>query len=40
MSRHKSSKKVRHIAWAAAGAAVAVGAGVAAQTSMAATAWP
>ncbi|MDX3351798.1 DUF1906 domain-containing protein [Streptomyces sp. ME01-24h] len=40
MSRHKSSKKVRYIAWAAAGAAVAVGAGIAAQTSMAATAWP
>ncbi|MDX3097426.1 DUF1906 domain-containing protein [Streptomyces sp. ME19-03-3] len=40
MSRHKSSKKVRYVAWAAAGAAVAVGAGIAAQTSMAATAWP
>lgn len=40
LSRHKSSKKVRYIAWAAAGAAVAVGAGIAAQTSMAATAWP
>lgn len=40
LSRHKSSKKVRYVAWAAAGAAVAVGAGIAAQTSMAATAWP
>ncbi|WP_406448148.1 DUF1906 domain-containing protein [Streptomyces sp. NBC_00876] len=40
MSRHRLSKKGRYIAWATAGAVVAAGAGVAAQTSMAATAWP
>ncbi|MEU9089260.1 glycoside hydrolase domain-containing protein [Streptomyces sp. NPDC048428] len=40
MSRHKLSKKSRYIAWATAGAAVVAGAGIAAQTSMAADAWP
>ncbi|MEU4093323.1 glycoside hydrolase domain-containing protein [Streptomyces sp. NPDC026673] len=40
MSRHKSSKKGRYIAWSTAVVVVAAGAGIAAQTSMAATAWP
>ncbi|MER8090786.1 glycoside hydrolase domain-containing protein [Streptomyces sp. NPDC094048] len=40
MSRHRLSKKSRYIAWATGGAVVAAGAGIAAQTSMAATAWP
>ncbi|WP_393057894.1 glycoside hydrolase domain-containing protein [Streptomyces sp. LN549] len=40
MSRHRLSKKSRYIAWATAGAAVVAGAGFAAQTSMAAGAWP
>lgn len=34
------SKRRRYIAWAVAGAAVVAGGGIAAQTSMAATAWP
>jgi hypothetical protein len=40
MSSHRLSKKRRYIAWATAGVAVVAGAGIAAQTSMAATAWP
>ncbi|MER6732999.1 glycoside hydrolase domain-containing protein [Streptomyces puniciscabiei] len=40
MAGHRQSKKRRHITWAVAGAAVVAGAGIAAQTSMAATAWP
>ncbi|MFC9245754.1 glycoside hydrolase domain-containing protein [Streptomyces sp. NPDC057136] len=40
MSSHRLSKRGRYIAWATAGAAVVAGAGVAAQTSMAATSWP
>ncbi|MFC9619994.1 glycoside hydrolase domain-containing protein [Streptomyces sp. NPDC056930] len=40
MSRHRLSKKSRYIAWATGGAVVVAGAGIAAQTSMAATAWP
>ncbi|MGW2649538.1 glycoside hydrolase domain-containing protein [Streptomyces sp. NPDC001393] len=40
MSSHRLSKKRRYIAWATAGAAVLAGAGIAAQTSMAATSWP
>lgn len=40
MSSHRLSRKRRYIAWATAGAAVVVGAGIAAQTSMAATTWP
>ncbi|MEV7959893.1 glycoside hydrolase domain-containing protein [Streptomyces sp. NPDC088141] len=40
MSRHRLSKKSRYIAWATGGAVVAAGAGIAAQTSMATTAWP
>ncbi|MFI6652850.1 glycoside hydrolase domain-containing protein [Streptomyces sp. NPDC050529] len=40
MSRHRLSRKSRYIAWATAGAVVVAGAGIAAQTSMAATAWP
>ncbi|PBC63244.1 peptidoglycan-binding protein [Streptomyces sp. Tue6028] len=40
MSSHRQSRKRRYVAWAVAGAAVAAGAGIAAQTSMAATAWP
>jgi hypothetical protein len=40
MSSHRLSKKSRYIAWATAGAAVVAGAGIAAQTSMAATSWP
>ncbi|MEW2164323.1 glycoside hydrolase domain-containing protein [Streptomyces sp. NPDC007084] len=40
MSSHRHSKKRRYVAWAAAGAAVVAGAGIAAQTSMAAPAWP
>ncbi|MGW1406030.1 glycoside hydrolase domain-containing protein [Streptomyces sp. NPDC002403] len=40
MSRHRLSKKGRYIAWATAGAVGVAGAGFAAQTSMAATAWP
>lgn len=40
LSRHRLSRKSRYIAWATAGAVVVAGAGIAAQTSMAATAWP
>lgn len=40
MSSHRHSKKRRYVAWAAAGAAVVACAGIAAQTSMAATTWP
>ncbi|MET8537992.1 glycoside hydrolase domain-containing protein [Streptomyces sp. NPDC056653] len=40
MSNHRLSKKGRYIAWATAGAAVVAGAGISAQTSMAATTWP
>ncbi|MFD4033000.1 glycoside hydrolase domain-containing protein [Streptomyces sp. NPDC058637] len=40
MSSHRLSKKGRYVAWATAGAAVVAGGGIAAQTSMAATAWP
>ncbi|WP_317443759.1 glycoside hydrolase domain-containing protein [Streptomyces collinus] len=40
MAGHRQSKKRRYVTWAVAGAAVAAGAGIAAQTSMAATAWP
>ncbi|ROP51574.1 glycoside hydrolase domain-containing protein [Streptomyces sp. PanSC9] len=40
MAGHRQSKKRRYLTWAVAGAAVVAGAGIAAQTSMAATAWP
>ena len=40
MSSHRQSKRRRYITWAVAGAAVVAGAGLAAQNSMAATAWP
>ncbi|MGW3957207.1 glycoside hydrolase domain-containing protein [Streptomyces sp. NPDC004752] len=40
MSSHRQSKKRRYVTWAVAGAVVAVGAGLAAQSSMAATTWP
>ena len=40
MSSHRLSKKGRYVAWATAGVAVVAGAGIAAQTSMAATTWP
>lgn len=40
MAGHRQSRKRRYITWAVAGAAVVAGAGIAAQTSMAATAWP
>ncbi|GGX76526.1 glycoside hydrolase domain-containing protein [Streptomyces fructofermentans] len=40
MSSHRLSKKGRYIAWATAGVVVAAGAGLAAQTSMAATTMP
>ncbi|MFE1287070.1 glycoside hydrolase domain-containing protein [Streptomyces sp. NPDC058751] len=40
MSSHKQSRKGRYIAWAAAGVLVVAGAGIAAQTSMAAPVWP
>ncbi|MBX7552372.1 glycoside hydrolase domain-containing protein [Streptomyces sp. NPDC004232] len=40
MAGHRQSKKRRYITWAAVGAAVVAGAGIAAQTSMAATVWP
>ncbi|KOV56296.1 glycoside hydrolase domain-containing protein [Streptomyces sp. MMG1121] len=40
MAGHRQSKKRRYITWGAVGAAVVAGAGIAAQTSMAATAWP
>jgi hypothetical protein len=40
MAGHRQSKKRRYIAWGVAGTVVAAGAGIAAQTSMAATSWP
>ncbi|MFF8999165.1 glycoside hydrolase domain-containing protein [Streptomyces achromogenes] len=40
MAGHRQSKKRRYIAWGAVGVVVAAGAGIAAQTSMAATGWP
>ncbi|MDX2546179.1 glycoside hydrolase domain-containing protein [Streptomyces sp. WI04-05B] len=40
MSSHRLSKRGRYIAWVTAGVVVVAGAGIAAQTSMAATAWP
>ncbi|MFF8717820.1 glycoside hydrolase domain-containing protein [Streptomyces sp. NPDC015184] len=40
MSSHRLSKKGRYIAWATTGVVVAAGAGIAAQTSMAASVWP
>ncbi|WP_234533440.1 glycoside hydrolase domain-containing protein [Streptomyces shenzhenensis] len=40
MAEHRQSRKLRYIAWGAAGAAVVAGAGIAAQASMAATTWP
>ncbi|MFF8728245.1 glycoside hydrolase domain-containing protein [Streptomyces sp. NPDC015171] len=40
MAGHRQSKKRKYISWAVAGAAVVAGGGIAAQTSMAATAWP
>src|SRR5690242_6663828 len=40
MSSHRHSKKRRYFVWGAVGVAVLVGAGIAAQTSMAATTWP
>ncbi|MEU9069820.1 MULTISPECIES: glycoside hydrolase domain-containing protein [Streptomyces] len=40
MSSHRLSKKGRYIAWATTGVVVTAGAGIAAQTSMAATTWP
>ncbi|MEV7432161.1 glycoside hydrolase domain-containing protein [Streptomyces griseoviridis] len=40
MSSHRQSKRRRYLTWGVAGAAVVAGAGIAAQTSMAATAWP
>ncbi|MGW3290707.1 glycoside hydrolase domain-containing protein [Streptomyces sp. NPDC001002] len=40
MAGHRQSKKRRYITWAVAGTAVVAGAGLAAQSSMAATTWP
>ncbi|AJE41060.1 glycoside hydrolase domain-containing protein [Streptomyces nodosus] len=40
MSGHRQSKKRRYIVWGVTGVAVVAGAGIAAQTSMAATTWP
>ncbi|MEU1460282.1 glycoside hydrolase domain-containing protein [Streptomyces sp. NPDC005727] len=40
MAGHRQSKRRRYITWAVAGTAVVAGGGIAAQTSMAATAWP
>jgi hypothetical protein len=40
MAGHRQSKKRRYVTWAVAGAAVVAGGGIAAQTSMAAGAWP
>ncbi|MGW5234401.1 glycoside hydrolase domain-containing protein [Streptomyces nodosus] len=40
MSSHRLSKKRRYIVWGVTGVAVLAGAGIAAQTSMAATTWP
>ncbi|EST26515.1 glycoside hydrolase domain-containing protein [Streptomyces roseochromogenus] len=40
MAGHREPKKHRHLTWAVTGVAVVAGAGIAAQTSMAATTWP
>lgn len=40
VSSHRQSKKRRYVTWAVAGTAVVAGAGLAAQSSMAAPAWP
>ncbi|MEU6402921.1 glycoside hydrolase domain-containing protein [Streptomyces sp. NPDC046985] len=40
MAEHRQSKKRRYVTWSVVGAAVLAGAGIAAQTSMAATSWP
>jgi len=40
MSSHRQSKRRRYLTWGVAGAAVVAGAGLAAQSSMAATTWP
>ncbi|MEW2255639.1 glycoside hydrolase domain-containing protein [Streptomyces sp. NPDC047869] len=40
MAGHRQSKRRRYITWAVAATAVVAGGGIAAQTSMAATAWP
>ncbi|MFF3845577.1 glycoside hydrolase domain-containing protein [Streptomyces sp. NPDC002328] len=40
MAEHRQSRKRRYITWGVAGVAVVAGAGIAAQTSMAAPAWP
>ncbi|MGW2822290.1 glycoside hydrolase domain-containing protein [Streptomyces sp. NPDC001443] len=40
MSSHRQSRKRRYVTWGVAGVAVVAGAGIAAQTSMAATTWP
>ncbi|MGW3492506.1 glycoside hydrolase domain-containing protein [Streptomyces sp. NPDC001020] len=40
MSSHRLSRKRRYIGWGVTGVAVVAGAGIAAQTSMAATTWP
>ncbi|MFE2583487.1 glycoside hydrolase domain-containing protein [Streptomyces sp. NPDC059378] len=40
MSSHRLSRKRRYVTWGVAGVAVVAGAGIAAQTSMAATTWP
>ncbi|MFE5964556.1 glycoside hydrolase domain-containing protein [Streptomyces sp. NPDC056463] len=40
MAKHRLSRKGRYVAWAATGVVVAAAAGIAAQTSMAAPAWP
>ncbi|MEV7319262.1 glycoside hydrolase domain-containing protein [Streptomyces sp. NPDC093970] len=40
MAEHRQSRRRRYITWAVAGTAVVAGAGIAAQTSMAATVWP
>ncbi|MFB7497874.1 glycoside hydrolase domain-containing protein [Streptomyces sp. NPDC056161] len=40
MAGHRQSKRRRYITWGVAGAAVLAGAGITAQTSMAATTWP
>ncbi|MET7654079.1 glycoside hydrolase domain-containing protein [Streptomyces sp. NPDC005486] len=40
MAEHRQSRKRRYITWGVAGTAVLAGAGIAAQTSMAATTWP
>ncbi|MFE9611973.1 glycoside hydrolase domain-containing protein [Streptomyces sp. NPDC006012] len=40
MAGHRQSKRRRYLMWGVTGAAVVAGAGIAAQTSMAATTWP